>query len=74
MKYYINVKDFENNYMYVSPDGVTSDALKDGLEWDYIPSMVEVKRLYSKGWEYIRSILVLDNNGELIRVLEVKCK
>ena len=49
MKYYINVADFENNRLYLSPDGVTTDALKDGLEWDYIPTIDEVKKIYGQG-------------------------
>ena len=68
MKYYINVSDFENNRLYLSPNGVTSDALKDGLEWDYIPTIEEVKKIYGQGWDYVRVVDILDEDCNLIKM------
>lgn len=53
--------------LYLSPDGVTSDALKDGLEWDYEPDVNEVINLIDN--ENIISFEVAKANPFMVKVL-----
>ena len=70
IKYYVVTTDFENNRLFLDQTGKTTEYIEETSSWEYSPKKEEIKRIYSKGWEFLKTIEVIKEvvyNNDVIR-------